>query len=303
VVNAGEAPQVFIKIRCRATPSFTLHHLPFTVSLWSLGNYILKIKKRKNMKISNKILIGLCSVSIVASAAFAQEEEVEAKDWDLSVNLGANFSGGNTESYLVNAGAEYNLKLGVSDIKAGFNLNYGEVEQTDEDGNKETVKDVDKYNIYGAYTYNFSERYFADVIAAMMHDYKADIKHRYRIGPSFGANLINNDEFVLSTSGGAVYFQEEYENDSGTDEYVALRFAENFTWTIQEGTKLVQGIEYMPEVDDFDNYLMNFSLSLEAPIAKGTSMFVTFIDTYDNTPVDDKEKNDTSLVFGLQYSL
>jgi len=255
------------------------------------------------MKVSNKILVGLCTVSIAASASFAQDKEEEKKNWSLSVNLGANLSGGNTESYQVNAGAEYKYTLQKSDFKVGFSLNYGEVEQTDVDGNTQKVKDVDKYNIFAGYRYNFSERYFADLAAEMMHDYKADIKHRYRIGPSVGVNILNSESFILSTSVGAVYLQEKYENDLGDDEYLAWRLAEEFTWNISEGTKLVQGIEYIPESEDFDNYLANFVISLEAPVSKGISMFVTFKDSYDSIPVDDKEKNDTSLIFGLQYSL
>jgi putative salt-induced outer membrane protein YdiY len=165
------------------------------------------------------------------------------------------------------------------------------------------VKNVDKYDIYTGYRYNFSERYFADVIANMMHDYKADIKYRYKVGPNLGVNILNNDTFVLSTSVGAIYLHEEYENDLGRDEYLALRLSEEFTWNIYEETKLVQGVEYLPESEDLKNYLVNFSISLEAPVAKGMSMFVTFQDTYTSEPVDDKKKNDTSLIFGLQYSL
>jgi len=255
------------------------------------------------MKVTKKILVGLCTVSIATSAAFAQEKVEEKKNWSLALNLGANLSSGNTETYQVNAAAEYNYKIQDGNIKAGFSLNYGEVEQTDADGKTEMVKDVDKYNIYTGYRYNFSERYFTDVIAAMMHDYKADIKHRYTVGPSIGVNILNSETFVLSTSVGAVYLHEEYEKNLGSDEYVAWRLAEEFTWNISEGTKLVQGVEYLPESEDFDNYLANFMISLEAPVSKGMSMFVTFKDTYDSTPVDNKKKNDTSLIFGLQYSL
>jgi len=255
------------------------------------------------MKVSSKILVGLCIVSIASSATFAQEEIEEKRNWTLAVILGANLSSGNTESYQVNAGAEYNYKIQDSDIKAGFSVNYGKVQQTDADGNKNMVKDVDKYNIYTSYRYNFSKRYFADVIATMMHDYKADIKYRYKVGPNVGVNILNSETFLLSTSVGAVYLHEEYENNLGSDEYLAWRLAEDFTWNISEGTKLVQGVEYIPESDNFDNYLANFTISLEAPVAKGMSMFVTFKDAYANEPVDDKKKNDTSLIFGLQYSL
>ncbi|MDA3800526.1 MAG: DUF481 domain-containing protein [Kiritimatiellae bacterium] len=249
-----------------------------------------------------KAMLGIVTAGLVVSSVVAQDE-VEKKNWELSVNAGANFSSGNTKNYLANAGAAYKQTIGMSEIKTGFNMNYGEIEKTNSEGTNEMVKDTDKYNIYGEYQYNISERYFVNAIADWMHDYKADIKYRYKIGPNVGVNLIKDGAVELQTSVGAVYLYETYETEDGNDDYIALRLAEDFLWTISEGTKLIQGVEYMPDTSEFGKYLVNFNVSLEAPVAKGISMVVTFKDQYNSQPVDDKKKNDTSLIFGLQYSL
>lgn len=249
-----------------------------------------------------KVMMGIVAAGLVVSSVVAQDAE-EEKNRELSVNAGANISSGNTESFLINFGAAYKHTIGLSDIKAGFNMNYGEVEQINDAGESETVKDTDKYNLYAVYQYNISERYFADVIASWMHDLKADIKYRYKAGPNVGVKFLTGDEFGLDGSIGAAYLYETYETIDGEDDYIALRFAEDFTWNISEDTKLLQGIEYMPDAGEFDKYLVNFFVSVEAPIAQGISLLVKFTDQYNSQPVANKKKNDTTLIFGLQYSL
>lgn len=252
---------------------------------------------------NKKIIMTVLLATAVMS--YAADDEIVSKNWELNVNLGANLSSGNTETYMVNWSTLLKYQLDPSTLKLGFDLSYGEVEETDDEGNNNMVKDTDKYNLFANYEYNFTERYFASAIAEWLHDYKAGIDYRYRIGPNIGVNILKNDTFLLDTSFGVSYVYEEYEDKFiGSDDYMGLRFAEDFTWNINEkGVKLVQGLVYLPDSDDFDKYLLNFAASVEAPISQGLSMFVKFKDEYNSKPVDDKEKNDTSLILGLQYSL
>jgi hypothetical protein len=57
----------------------------------------------------------------------------------------------------------------------------------------------------------------------------------------------------------------------------------------------------MPEVTDFENFLVNFTAGIEADITKKLRVQVYVVDIYDNVPAPDREKNDLKLVAGLKY--
>lgn len=57
----------------------------------------------------------------------------------------------------------------------------------------------------------------------------------------------------------------------------------------------------MPQVDKFDNYLVNFEIGVETAISKSFSLKTCLDDTYANRPAANRLKNDAKIVAGVSY--
>jgi len=88
-----------------------------------------------------------------------------------------------------------------------------------------------------------------------------------------------------------------------SDDYLALRFAERYSCQALKNAKLVQSLEYVPEAEDFDNYLLVGEIGVEAAMSDRLSLRVVLQDKYDNTPAEGKERNDFSLIAGVGIQL
>ena len=62
-------------------------------------------------------------------------------------------------------------------------------------------------------------------------------------------------------------------------------------------------MEYLPEFEDFGNFLLSLEAGIEADINDKFSLRVVVKDRYDRTPAPGKEENDFELIAGLKYIL
>jgi putative salt-induced outer membrane protein YdiY len=61
--------------------------------------------------------------------------------------------------------------------------------------------------------------------------------------------------------------------------------------------------EILPQVDDFNNYIVNFEIGVEADLnsSKKLALRVYLDDTYNNVPAAGRKKNDLKLVAAVAY--
>lgn len=159
--------------------------------------------------------------------------------------------------------------------------------------------------ISGDFQYNnsniVSEPWYVGVGANALYDDIAQIDYRVNLFPTLGRYLHKDDVWDLAVEGGPGYLFEEVggiENDG-----VTLRFAERYNRALSETSKIFQSLEYIPEVDDFEDFLLNFDIGIEAEVAGGYSLRLAFQDRYDNTPAAGFDENDINIVVGLLRSL
>jgi putative salt-induced outer membrane protein YdiY len=83
--------------------------------------------------------------------------------------------------------------------------------------------------------------------------------------------------------------------------YATLRGAEKFHYVLSEWARLWESAEILPEVDNFDNYILNVEVGVEADLnkRKNLALRVVLDDTYNNIPAPGREKNDLKLVASL----
>tara|TARA_B100000676_G_C17982181_1_gene789687 strand:+ start:519 stop:758 length:240 start_codon:yes stop_codon:yes gene_type:complete len=63
-----------------------------------------------------------------------------------------------------------------------------------------------------------------------------------------------------------------------------------------------QSAEFIPAVEDFENYFLTFQIGIEADITKKAKLRVVLYDDYTNQPANGRKANDIRLVTGLSYS-
>jgi putative salt-induced outer membrane protein YdiY len=135
----------------------------------------------------------------------------------------------------------------------------------------------------------------------VLNDDIAEIDYRATVGPGLGLYLVKNDSTALSVEGGLAYVWEEVADIE--DDYLALRLAESFEYKFAEKSKIWQSIVYMPEAEDFDNYLVTAEVGVEAPLQGRLNLRVVLQDKYDSQPGEGIEKNDLVLIAGVGIKL
>ena len=80
-----------------------------------------------------------------------------------------------------------------------------------------------------------------------------------------------------------------------------LRLAEKFEHKFNDKTKIWQSFEVLPEIEDFDNYILNAELGVETQLVQKLALRSYVQDTYDNQPAPGRKKNDIKLVTALVY--
>lgn len=264
-----------------------------------------------------KIWTVLAVLALAASASAAEKkvkkEAAAVKDpagLTTTLNAGLTLTDGNSETLAANVGLKTEgEKEGLGSLLAGAEFNYGEsaveTETTDEAGAatlaERDEKTVENAKIFANVKKTLSPRTFASVDGSALYDDVADVDYRATLGPGLGVYLLKSEKRELTLEAGPAYVWEEV--GGASDDYLALRFAERYVCQALENAKLVQSLEYLPEAEDFDNYLLVGEVGVEAAMSEHLNLRVVLQDKYDNTPAAGKDRNDISLIAGVGISL
>ena len=86
-----------------------------------------------------------------------------------------------------------------------------------------------------------------------------------------------------------------------TRDYATLRLAERFEQKVNDRVKIWKSVEFLPQVDKFDNYVVNFEVGIETAITKKFTQRVAILDTYRNQPAPNRLHNDLKLIASIGY--
>ena len=253
------------------------------------------------------------AMAVSASAAEKKADEAAApKDgWTTALNAGLTMTDGNSETMAANVGlTTEGVKDGLGSVIAGADFNYGESTvsstATDPATGESVVTETEETTVENAKAFanvkkTLSPMMFAYLDGSVLYDDVALIDYRATLGPGLGFYLLKNDKRQLSLEAGPSYVWEKV--DGASNDYLALRFAERYSCQATKTAKLVQSLEYVPEAEDFDNYLLAGEIGVEAALNDHLSLRVVLQDKYDSTPAPGAERNDLSLIAGLGFTL
>jgi putative salt-induced outer membrane protein YdiY len=216
---------------------------------------------------------------------------IDTKGWEASLNAGLNLTRGNKDTLLANGGIAAFRSFGQNEIRLGLDGAYGKTEEEQTVGNAKAAANY-KRKLAHAYGY---------VDASVLEDTIADIDYRAMIGPGVGYYVLDNSRAKLGLEAGVSYV---YERVAGVqDDYVACRFAERLDVKLSDTAKCWEAVEYLPAIEDFQQYLLNAEAGIEAAINAHLSLRVVVQDAYNSRPGADREYNDLILTAGVSYRL
>ena len=209
--------------------------------------------------------------------------------WNSSASLGFTLTRGNSDTALLALKLQTDRKDSVNELGFGADGAYGE---NDGSENAETLHGFGQWNRL------FTDQFYGYMRVEGLHDGIADIKYRAMVGPGAGYYLLKETNTTLAVEGGgSMVFERLGTNDSS---YAPLRLAERFEHKFAgHGTRVWQRVEIQPQVDDFNNYIVNAEVGVEAGIAKNLSLQTYVDDSYANQPAPGRKKNDVKLVSAI----
>ncbi len=212
-------------------------------------------------------------------------------EWERSVTLGFNQTRGNSDTLLHRFAARGEQIAEKHEWLIDLEWTYGE-------------SDKEKNNEFGRagieYKQMLNRRFYADAMLEFTYDAVKDLDYRVIVGPALGYFILRDETFRLSVEAGPSYVAQRQGGVS--EDFIALRFAENFSYRINKQVRVWQGTEYIPRIDDFEQYLLNSEVGVESAISNVMSLGISLEHRYDNQPAEGAKRNDLFLVSTLKYT-
>ena len=221
----------------------------------------------------------------------------EGKDgWTGKAGLGLDVASGNSE-----------VTAATLNIEAGYVAGANKYSMTASYGYAEADEALSRQNsrIAAAYDRALSEMTYLYVRAENEYDKIAQIDSRLTTGPGVGVFLLKKDSISLKCDAGLSYIDQKLRDDSldnTKDGVLALRVTERFDVKLSENASAWQSLEYLPDTDDFDSYLMNAEIGMETRVTGSTSLRVVAASRRDSVPVEGVEKDDFSVKAALAFA-
>jgi putative salt-induced outer membrane protein YdiY len=252
------------------------------------------------VKITPKAL--LTAVFLIVTAwtmpAGAQTAASPATNWQNTATLGVTLARGNTDTTLVSLALDSTKKWAHSDLHLYADDFYGDTRLP---GASSSTTTADAEHGFAQYNQDFTAHFYGYGRLEGMHDGIADIQYRMTLATGVGYYFIKNKTADLSLEGGPGYIAEKLDDQSTS--YATLRIAEKFHYRISEHAKAWETIEFLPQVDNFNNYIVNAEAGIEAGLNQGNKLALRTVidDSYDNVPAPHRLKNDLKLIAGITY--
>ena len=229
--------------------------------------------------------IGNAGVAVQASAVSTNRPA-----WESSISAGLSLTKGNSDTLLTTVAFKTRKKTAEDEFTFGADGSYGE---SDSVKNNETLHGVGQFN------HLFSDRFYGYFNLEGLHDGIADLKYRFTFSPGVGCYFLKETNTTLAGEAGPGLIFQRLGNVDTT--YATLRLAERFEHKLDNGARVWEKAEFLPQVNKFENFLVNAEIGAEAALTKTLSLRVTLQDNYINQPAPGRKANDVKLISGLVY--
>ncbi|HLP77559.1 MAG TPA: DUF481 domain-containing protein [Candidatus Paceibacterota bacterium] len=242
----------------------------------------------------------IAALLIGAGQSFAADAAADKpQTWETSASAGLTVTRGNNDSMSANLGFRTETKWDKNEFKAGADGIYG---KSKPNGGDETVS-AETLSAFGQYNRLFTEQFYGLGRVEGLHDNVNGVKYRLTVSPGAGYYFIKDAKTTLNAEVGPGFIHEKLKKNPGYEEndYITIRLAENFKHSLNDSVRVWQKAEFLPQVDDFENYILNFEVGMEADLSKKLSFQTKILDTYDNVPAPGLKRNDLKWINAISY--
>jgi len=202
----------------------------------------------------------------------------------------ATLTKGNSDTLAISGNIAANKKWYDNELNLGVDGVYGE---------NSGVVNANAVHGFAQCNRLFTERLFGYFRAEAFHDDVAKIDYQVSLSPGVGYYFIKQKTLTLRDELGPGYVFERL--DGVEDDYATIRLAERGEWKLTDRAKIWESVEYVPQVDRFQNYVINSEIGLDTVITKKFSQVVFLQDSYRSEPAPGRKNNDLKLVAGIKY--
>jgi len=211
--------------------------------------------------------------------------------WDTSIYTGLSLLDGTVDSIALNAGFRAIGTWTNKEALLSADYLYGEADK---------ATNTNAFRARAQLNQLLTDRAYIGLAGGFLYDEMAAVDYRVSISPTFGYYLVKSASTKLALELGGSYFWEKQGGLSR--DFVSLRVAERFEHTFENGSTIYQMLEYLPEVEEFGNFLLAAEVGLEVPITGSLKWRLAARDVYDSTPGKGLDKNDLMILTGLTYN-
>jgi putative salt-induced outer membrane protein YdiY len=239
------------------------------------------------------ILLVLFAMAAVGNASDAPQVTAVPTNkpaWESSVSAGLSLTKGNSDTLLTTVAFKTSRKTQENEYMFGLDGSYGE---NDSVKNNETLHGVGQYN------HLFGDRFYGFFNLEGLHDGIADLQYRFTLSPGAGYYFLKETNTTLAGELGPALITQRLGSVDTT--YATLRLAERFEHKLDNGARVWEKAEFLPQVNKLGNFLVNAEIGAEAALTKTLSLRVTVQDNFINQPAPSRKSNDLKLISSVVY--
>ena len=269
---------------------------------WKL-NYCLRMYQPLTTSALGRFFLILI---VSVAGLFTNISRVQAEDvtnappkphWDSVASLDLTLTRGNSHTFLGAVTINSTHKSPEDEFLLGGSAGYGNTTTKQANGSETTTETANFLKGYGQWNHLFTEKLYAGLRFDAVRDNVAHIDYRFIVSPLAGYYFIKQTNVFLCGEAGPSYVAQDLGGDSSS--YIAARVAERFEYKFKTGSRIWESLEWLPQVDKFDNWIANAEIGISAPISKALDVRLVAQDTYNNQPAAGLLKNDLKLLAGV----
>jgi putative salt-induced outer membrane protein YdiY len=166
-------------------------------------------------------------------------------------------------------------------------------------GENDSVKNNETLHGVGQYNHLFGDRFYGFFNLEGLHDGIADLQYRFTLSPGAGYYFLKETNTTLAGELGPALITQRLGSVDTT--YATLRLAERFEHKLDNGARVWEKAEFLPQVNKLGNFLVNAEIGAEAALTKTLSLRVTVQDNFINQPAPSRKSNDLKLISSVVY--
>ena len=205
---------------------------------------------------------------------------------------------GNTSVTTISLGEKWTRRIARWEFKQDLGAVYGKTDGTE-------TSNLWKASVRGDYGLGGNLALYART--AFDRNKFAGVKSRFAEGIGLVAKLQATDVNQLNVEGGFELTQQD-NLDGTSDSFSALRAASTWKRMFSANAYFCQGIEFLPNLDDSDDYRINSETTIVAPLSSHVAMKASYQIRFDNLPslnaagTAPLKKSDRILSTGIQLT-